>query len=80
MPLIGNVGHEVWNKKEAAISADEEPGWGDQADRSMAWEAVSAMALLHSGMDILVMRHPRAVKLIKKSIDDLMKDNGYATT
>lgn len=67
MPLIGNVGHEVWNKKEAAISAAEEPAWGDQADRSMAWEAVTAMTLLHSGMDILVMRHPHAVGLIKKA-------------
>lgn len=80
MPMIGNVGHEVWNKKETSISVSEEPGWGEQAERSMAWEAVTAMALLHSGMDILVMRHPGAVRLIKKSIDDLMKDNSYVTT
>ncbi len=76
MPLIGNVGHEVWNKKEAVISAGDEPAWGDQAHRSMAWEAMTAMALLHAGMDILVMRHPHAVRLIKKSIDELMEAHG----
>lgn len=75
MPTIANVGHEVWGKKEANISAEEEPGWGDQAERSMAWEATTAMALIQGGMDILVMRNPRAVELIKKSIDDLMQDN-----
>ena len=79
MPLIGDVGQEVWSKKETVISASEEPAWGEQADRSMAWEAVTAMTLLHAGMDILVMRHPEAVKLVKKSIDDLMKENSYGT-
>ncbi len=73
MPLIGDVGNEVWSKKEAVISAQEEPGWGEQENRSMAWEAVTALALLHAGMNILVMRHPQAVRLIKKNIDDLMK-------
>ncbi len=77
MPMIGNVGNEVWVKKEASISAEEQPGWGDQAERSMAWEATTAMALLQAGMDILVMRHPRAVELIKEAIDDLMQDNSY---
>ncbi|MGI5882910.1 MAG: CO dehydrogenase/acetyl-CoA synthase subunit delta [Dethiobacteria bacterium] len=77
MPLIGNVGHEVWNKKEAVIPAAEEPSWGDQAERSMAWEAATAMTLLHSGMDMLIMRHPLAVRLIKKSIDELMEGYNY---
>lgn len=77
MPMIGNVGNEVWSKKEASISADEQPGWGDQTERSMAWEATTAMALLQAGMDILVMRHPRAVELVKKTIDELMQDNSY---
>ncbi len=77
MPMIGNVGNEVWVKKEASVSVSEQPGWGDEAERSMAWEAATAAALLQAGMDILVMRHPRAVELVKKSIDDLMQDNSY---
>ena len=77
MPMIGNVGHEVWSKKETFIPADEEPSWGDQAERSLTWEAVTAMALLQAGMDILVMRHPQAVKLVKNNIEELMQDNSY---
>jgi acetyl-CoA decarbonylase/synthase complex subunit delta len=43
----------------------------------MAWEAATAMTLLHSGMDMLIMRHPLAVRLIKKSIDELMEGYNY---
>ncbi|HAA33944.1 MAG TPA: CO dehydrogenase/acetyl-CoA synthase subunit delta [Firmicutes bacterium] len=75
MPTIANVGHEVWSKKEANISVEEQPGWGEQAERSLTWEATTASALLQAGMDILVMRHPEAVQLIKKQIDELMQDN-----
>jgi len=75
MPTIANVSNEVWSKKEAIISAEEQPGWGDQGERSLTWEATTAAALLQAGMDILVMRHPKAVELIKKHIDELMKDN-----
>ncbi len=77
MPMIGNICHEVWSKKEAYLPADEEPGWGDQAERSPAWEAVTAMALLQGGINLLIMRHPEAVKMVKNNIDDLMKDNSY---
>ena len=77
MPMIGNVGHEVWSKKETFIPADEEPSWGEQPERSLAWEAVTAMALMQAGMNILVMRHPQAVKLVKQNIDELMQDNSY---
>lgn len=75
MPTIANVGHEVWSKKEAFLSAEEQPGWGEQAERSITWEATTAASLLQGGMDILVMRHPEAVKLLKGQIDELMQDN-----
>ncbi len=77
MPIIGNVGHEVWRAKEANISVEEQPGWGDQEERGLMWEATTAMAYLQAGMNILTMRHPRAVELVKNNIDDLMQDNSY---
>jgi acetyl-CoA decarbonylase/synthase complex subunit delta len=77
MPMIGNVGMEVWRTKEANTSAEEEPGWGEQEERGLLWEATTAMAYLQSGIDLMVMRHPEALKLIKSNIDDLMKDNSY---
>jgi acetyl-CoA decarbonylase/synthase complex subunit delta len=75
MPTIANVGHEVWSKKESFISEEEQPGWGCQEERSIGWEAATAGALLQAGMDILVMRNPKAVGLVKKLIDDMMQDN-----
>lgn len=75
LPTIGTVGYEAWKTKEANVSVDEFPGWGEQKERGILWEAVTASTLLQSGLDILVMRHPEAVRLVKKNIDDLMKPN-----
>jgi acetyl-CoA decarbonylase/synthase, CODH/ACS complex subunit delta len=77
MPMIGNVGLEAWRAKEANVPEDEEPGWGAQEERGLLWESTTAMAYLQSGIDILVMRHPEALKIIKANIDDLMQDNSY---
>ncbi|MGM0689910.1 MAG: CO dehydrogenase/acetyl-CoA synthase subunit delta [Bacillota bacterium] len=77
MPMIGNVGLEAWRAKEANVSAEDEPGWGKQEERGILWEATTAMAYLQSGIDIMVMRHPDALKVIKGNIDDLMQDNSY---
>jgi acetyl-CoA decarbonylase/synthase complex subunit delta len=77
-PIICSVGPEAWRSKEAnALEADGGPGWGDQKPRGIMWEAMSAAALLQAGGEIILMRHPEAIKLIKKQIDDLMKPNVY---
>jgi acetyl-CoA decarbonylase/synthase, CODH/ACS complex subunit delta len=75
MPVLGTIGAEAWKAKEANVGSDEFPGWGEQAERGILWEAVTASSLLQSGMDILVMRHPEAVKLVKKNVADLMVAN-----
>lgn len=72
MPILGTIGAEAWKAKEATVGMDEFPGWGDHTERGILWEATTAAALLQSGLDILVMRHPEAVKLVKKNISDLM--------
>ena len=77
MPMIGNVGLEAWRTKEAITPTAEEPSWGEQEERGIMWEAGTAMSYLQAGMNMLVMRHPCAVELLKKQIDDLMQDNSY---
>jgi len=68
MPLISNLGKEAWRAKEAKIGEDEEPAWGDAKKRGILWEAITAMSLLLAGADILVMRHPESVKLVRQAL------------
>jgi len=75
LPTMGTVGFDAWKAKEAIADEADFPGWGNQKERGILWEAVTASSLLQSGLDILVMKHPEAVRLVKKNIDDLMKPN-----
>ncbi len=73
-PIICNIAKEVWKTKEAKISAEEDPKMGDAKKRGILLEALSAMVLLLAGADILIMRHPEAIKLVREMITDLTTD------
>jgi acetyl-CoA decarbonylase/synthase complex subunit delta len=75
MPMICTVGYEANRAKEANVSIDEYPGWGEQEDRATLWETLTATALLQTGASILCMRNPAAVKLVRENIADLMENN-----
>ncbi len=70
MPILCDLGREVWKAKEA--KTEEEPAWGDHVKRGIIWEAMTAASMLIAGGDILVMRHPEAVKLTKEFIKELL--------
>lgn len=72
MPMICTVGEEAWRAKEAKVAEGVPAAWGDLETRGIAWEVVTATALLESGADILVLRHPKTVETIKKTIERLM--------
>ena len=75
MPMLLNPGREAWRVKEAK-TAEGVPGeWGDLAERGVSWETVTATTLLQAGADILVMRHPRAIALVKEAISNLMQSS-----
>jgi acetyl-CoA decarbonylase/synthase complex subunit delta len=76
-PLINNLGNEVWKCKEAKLSAEEEPILGDPERRGILMEAVGAISYLMAGSDILIMRHPEAIRMVKSYID-LLVDGGSA--
>jgi acetyl-CoA decarbonylase/synthase complex subunit delta len=77
-PLINNLGNEVWKCKEAKQSAEEAPTLGDPEKRGILMEAVGAVTYLMAGSDILIMRHPESVRMVKSFID-LLLNGGSAS-
>jgi acetyl-CoA decarbonylase/synthase complex subunit delta len=71
LPIICNVAKEVWKTKETKITEAEDPKMGDAKKRGILLEAMSAMVLLLAGADVLIMRHPEAIKLVREMITDL---------
>ncbi len=71
-PIIVNVANETWKTKEAGLSSEEAPELGDAAKRGILMEAITAVDLLLAGADLVVMRHPEAIKLVRNYIAKIM--------
>jgi acetyl-CoA decarbonylase/synthase complex subunit delta len=71
-PLLGDIGMYVWKVKETTASEADLPQWGAAQERGIAWEAETAAALVISGAELLIMRHPKAVSALEKLIDELI--------
>jgi acetyl-CoA decarbonylase/synthase complex subunit delta len=78
LPLINNLGNEVWKCKEAKQPVEEAPLLGDPEKRPILMEAVGAVAYLMSGSNVLIMRHPESIRMVKSYID-LVYEGGMAT-
>jgi acetyl-CoA decarbonylase/synthase complex subunit delta len=56
MPIIANIGLDCWKTKEAKESKDQ----------GIAWEGITALSMLLAGANLLVLRHPETLKLVKE--------------
>jgi acetyl-CoA decarbonylase/synthase complex subunit delta len=72
MPMINNIGNEVWKSKEAGASLEDAPQLGDPEKRAVLMETVSAVCYLLAGSDIVILRHPESVRLVRFFIDLLL--------
>jgi len=70
-PIVCNIAKEVWKTREIKISEADDPKMGDAKKRGILLEAMSAMCLLLAGADVLIMRHPEAIKLVREMITEL---------
>lgn len=70
-PMVADVGFYVWKTKETQASEEDIPQWGNLHDRAVMWEAITACSFLISGAELLIMRHPEAVEIVRKFIDEL---------
>jgi acetyl-CoA decarbonylase/synthase complex subunit delta len=68
-PIVCNISRETWKAKESKLPDD--PRLGDARKRGILLEAMSAQMMLLAGGDILIMRHPEAIKLLKKMMAEL---------
>lgn len=71
MPVICDVGYEAWRAKEAKL--EDAPGWGDVNNRGPMWEAMTAICLLQAGVDVIRMRHPKAVAVVRAFISEIWR-------
>jgi len=56
MPVIANLAGECWKTKQAK----------DSKEQGLLWEGVTALSLLLAGANILVVRHPETMRLIRE--------------
>ncbi len=73
LPMIVTPGFEAWKTKESKIGEGVPAAWGDWAERAILWETLTAVTLLESGADVVVLRHPESVRRVKAAIDELMQ-------
>jgi acetyl-CoA decarbonylase/synthase complex subunit delta len=59
MPIIANLGTECWKTKQTK----------ENKEQGLLWEGITALSLLLAGANILVLRHPETLKLIKETIE-----------
>lgn len=71
-PMLVTPGFEAWKAKESKVGEGVPEAWGNWLNRAINWETMTATALLESGADIIVLRHPESVKRIKAAISELM--------
>lgn len=70
-PMVADVGVYVWKTKETHATESDIPEWGSLYERAIIWETVTACSFLIAGADLVIMRHPEAIKITTKFIDDL---------
>jgi len=71
-PIVCDIGLNVWKVKETMAPDAEVPEWGGLEDRALAWEALTASAMITAGADMLIMRHPGAAEKAKQLIAELI--------
>lgn len=69
-PMLADIGMYVWKVKESQAAEADLPKWGSLKERGIAWEVVTAGALLLAGAELLIMRHPESVSAVQKFIEE----------
>ena len=71
LPMIVTPGFGAWKTKEAKVGTDVPVEWGDWLERAINWETLTAVSLLESGANVLVLRHPESARRARVAIEEL---------
>ena len=72
-PILVTPGEECWKVKEAKVGEGVPGSWGDWERRSINWETTTAASLVHAGADLVVLRHPESLRLLRALVNDLAR-------
>jgi acetyl-CoA decarbonylase/synthase complex subunit delta len=72
-PMLVAPGEEAWKAKESKVGEGVPAAWGDWKTRAVNWETLTAAALIHSGADVVVLRHPESLARVKALVEALVK-------
>ena len=72
LPMIVTPGFEAWKTKEAKVGEGVPEAWGDWEKRAVNWEVLTAVTLVESCADIVVLRHPESVRQVKTAVTELV--------
>ena len=71
LPFVNDLAKETWKTREALLTIEEEPTFGDQDTRGILMETMTAIDVLAAGSSLLIMRNPKAVSVVKELISEL---------
>jgi acetyl-CoA synthase len=71
LPMLVTPGEECWKTKEAKVGSGVPEEWGDWLERAVNWETITAVMLIESGANIVVLRHPTSAQRTRRAIAGL---------
>jgi acetyl-CoA decarbonylase/synthase complex subunit delta len=72
-PILVTPGEETWKVKESKVGEGVPASWGDWERRALNWETTTAAGLTHAGADMVVLRHPESLRLLRGLVDGLSR-------
>ncbi len=78
LPMISNIGNEIWKSKEAGQPIDAAPTLGDPEKRAVMMECVAAACYLLAGADVVILRHPESVRIVRSFVERMVKGGSAA--
>ncbi len=65
----------AWKARESFIDS---PEWGDPVKRGPIWESLTAVGALTAGADLLIIRHPETMKIVRETLKELEKSKEFS--